>query len=66
MFKSIFLTAAIFFVVTSMPQDNGRSKKRLAEPQLNLPHKSTAQGDSGICLGNAEKIGEHYIQTCIS
>ena len=36
MFKLIFLAAAIFLVVTSKPQDNGRYKKRLAETQLNI------------------------------
>ena len=65
MFKLIFLAAAIFLLVTSKPQDNGRYKKRLAETQLNFP-PFKAQGDSGICLANAVKIGEHYIQTCIS
>ena len=57
MFKFILLAAAILFVVTSMPQDNGRFKKRFAEPQL-LPTQLrpiiAEPSDPWICIGRAK------------
>ena len=58
MFKTILSVAAILFVVTSMPQNNERYKKRFAEPQ-----SGQAQGVSGICIGRGN-CGKHCWFCC--
>merc|ERR1712198_467688 len=52
MSKFILMGAAILFVVTSMPQDNGRFKKRFAEPQLRPI--IVEPSDPWICIGRAK------------
>ena len=58
MFKTILSVAAILFVVTSMPQNNERYKKRFSEPQ-----SGQAQGVSGICIGRGN-CGKHCWFCC--
>ena len=59
MFKTILSVAAILFVVvTSMPQNNERYKKRFAEPQ-----SGQAQVVSGICIGRGN-CGKHCWFCC--